>query len=144
VTPASVTVPANADFVRVAAQFVVQTSRHLGAPGATSPLFEVAIVEALANAVKHGSRGRTDAVVTCEVERTRDGLTIRIFDEGEGFLPPPQARVPFDPDAIDLMAVPESGYGVPIMQSVFQQIDARRSGDRFCLELSLNRATAAG
>ena len=136
-TPASVTVPANADFVRVAAQFVVQTSRHLGASGASSPLFEVAIVEALANAVKHGSRGRVDAVVTCEVERTATGLTIRIFDEGEGFLPPARASVPFDPEAIDLVAIPESGYGVPIMQTVFQEIDARRQDGRFCLELKL-------
>ena len=134
--PASVTVPASAEFVRIASQFVVQTARHLGVPAAASPLFEVAVVEALANAVKHGSRGRTDAIVTCEVERTGSGLSIRIYDEGEGFAPGP-AAAPIDPAALDVLAVPESGYGVPIMQSVFQEIDARREDGRFCLELKL-------
>ena len=133
--PATVTVPATADFVRLAAQFVVQTARHLGVAAAASPLFEVAVVEALANAVKHGSRDRDDAVVTCEVERNGSGLTLRIYDEGEGFQP--ERRAPIDPAGIDVLAVPESGYGVPIMQSVFQEIDARREDGRFCLELKL-------
>ena len=44
----------------------------------------------LTNAVKHGSRGSEDAVITCEVERTGAGLTLRIYDEGDGFSP--QAR----------------------------------------------------
>ena len=134
-TPASVTVPATPEFVRAAAQFVVQTARHLGVPAADAPLFEVAVVEALANAVKHGSRGREDAVVTCEVERTDAGLSIRIYDEGEGFSP--AARQPIDPASADLAEIPESGYGVPIMQSVFQQIETRHENGRFCLELRL-------
>jgi len=135
-TPASVTVPASAEFVRVAAQFVLQTSKHLGVPAASGPLFEVAIVEALANAVKHGSRGRPGAVVTCEIERTPSGLSIRIYDEGEGFTPPARVEPP-NPAAVGLQNIPESGYGVPIMKSVFQEIDARREGGRFCLELKV-------
>lgn len=134
--PASVTIPATAEFVRAAAQFVVQTARHLGVAAAASPLFEVAVVEALANAVKHGSRGREDAVVTCEVERTGAGLSIRIYDEGEGFTPAPRSERA-DGTAADLSDVPESGYGVPIMQSVFQEVEGRREGGRFCLELKL-------
>jgi len=136
-TPATVTVPASVEYVRVASQFVVQTARHLGVPAASSPLFEVAIVEALANAVKHGSRGRPDAVVTCEVERAAPGLRIRIYDEGEGFQPEARAALAAEPSADDILALPESGYGVPIMHTVFQQIDGRREGGRFCLELTL-------
>lgn len=136
-TPATVTVPATAEFVRVASQFVVQTARHLGAAAATSPLFEVAIVEALANAVKHGSRGRPDAVVTCEVERAAPGLRIRIYDEGDGFRPEARVAPPVVPETEDILSLPESGYGVPIMHTVFQQIEGRREGERFCLELTL-------
>lgn len=135
--PALVAVPATAEFVRAASQFVVQTARHLGVPAAASPLFEVAVVEALANAVKHGSRGRPDAVITCEVEKTGSGLSIRIYDEGEGFSPAGRAALPVDPASADITAIPESGYGVPIMQSVFHEIDARRENGRFCLELKL-------
>ncbi|MEX2270302.1 MAG: ATP-binding protein [Vicinamibacterales bacterium] len=132
---ASVTVPATPDFVRAAGQFVVQTSRHLGVAAADSPLFEVAVVEALANAVQHGSRGRPDAVITCEIERHGGGLSIRIYDEGEGFTP--VARPLPAIDSSDVTAVPDSGYGVPIMQSVFQDIQAHRRDGRFCLELTL-------
>lgn len=134
---ASVSVPATPEFVRAASQFIVQTARHLGVASASSPLFEVAIVEALANAVKHGSRGKEDATVTCEVERTGSGLSIRIYDDGDGFTPAPRPVPALDAAGIDLSAVPESGYGVPIMQSVFEEIQAQRRNGRFCLELKL-------
>ena len=134
---ASVTVPATPDFVRAASQFSVPTARHLGVPSASAPLFEVAIVEALANAVKHGARGKDDATVTCEIERTDAGLTIRIYDDGEGFTLAPGPASALEAACIDIAAVPESGYGVPIMRSVFQEIEAHRRNGRFCLELKL-------
>jgi anti-sigma regulatory factor (Ser/Thr protein kinase) len=134
---ASVTVPATPEFVRAASQFVVQTARHLGVPSAASPLFEVAIVEALANAVKHGSQGRPEALISCEVERTSGGLSIRIYDEGDGFTPAARPVPALDLTSVDLEAVPESGYGVTIMQSVFHDIHAHRKDGRFCLELKL-------
>lgn len=123
--------------MRAASQFVVQTARHLGVQAAASPLFEVAVAEAVANAVKHGSRRSEDGVITCEVERTGAGLTIRIYDDGEGFAPAARATPPVDPATADITELPESGYGVPIMHSVFQQVDGRREGNRFCLELTL-------
>jgi anti-sigma regulatory factor (Ser/Thr protein kinase) len=134
---ATVTVPATPEFVRAASQFVVQTARHLGVASAASPLFEVAIVEALANAVKHGSRGRPDAMISCEVERTPTGLSIRIYDEGDGFTPAARPLPARDPTDVDVTTLPESGYGVTIMQSVFQDIHAQRRDGRFCLELKL-------
>jgi anti-sigma regulatory factor (Ser/Thr protein kinase) len=134
---ATVTVPATPEFVRAASQFVVQTARHLGVASAASPLFEVAIVEALANAVKHGSRGRPDAMISCEVERTPTGLSIRIYDEGDGFTPAARPVPALDLTDVDVTTLPESGYGVTIMQSVFQDIRAQRRDGRFCLELKL-------
>lgn len=133
---AALTVPATPAFVRVASQFIVQTARHLDVPGVAAPLFEVAIVEALANAVKHGSRSRPDATVSCEVERTGAGLVIRIYDDGQGFVPGEPVAMP-DLSLVDPASLPESGYGLPIIRSVFQSIDTRRVGGRFCLELKL-------
>lgn len=135
-TPATVTVPATPAFVRTASEFIVRTARHLGFEAASGPLFEVAIVEAVTNAVKHGSRGREDAVVVCEVERTDDGLRIRICDEGEGYTPP-EAPAPPVGDNPDIASLPESGYGVPIIRSVFQDVQTRRRDGKFCLELTL-------
>jgi anti-sigma regulatory factor (Ser/Thr protein kinase) len=74
-------------------------------------------------------------MISCEVERTSSGLSIRIYDEGEGFTP--AARPPLDPTSVDVTTLPESGYGVTIMQSVFQDIHAQRRDGRFCLELKL-------
>ena len=136
-TTASVTVPAVPEFVRAASQFIVQTARHLGAAAAAAPLFEVAVVEALANAVKHGSRGKTGATISCEIERTDTGLTIRIYDEGEGFIPAARPVPALDLSGVDVTAVPESGYGVPIMQTVFHDIQTGRKDGRFYLELKL-------
>lgn len=133
--PASMTVPARAEFVRPASQFVLQTALHLGAAAASDPLFEVAVAEAVANAVKHGAQGRPDASVTCEVEGEGNGLLIRILDEGDGFTPGP-VRLP-DPSAVDIADVPESGYGLPIIHTVFKGVHTCRNEGRFCLELTL-------
>ena len=130
------TVPARAEFVRPASQFVLQTARHLGAPAASNPLFEVAVAEALANAVKHGAQGRPGATVTCEIEGEGSGLLIRILDEGEGFTPGP-VTLPVDPSGLDILDVPESGYGLPIIHSVFKGVHTCRNEGRFCLELTL-------
>jgi anti-sigma regulatory factor (Ser/Thr protein kinase) len=137
VKPASLTVPARADFVHAASQFVVRTAQHLGVAAASAPLFEVAIVEALANAIKHGARGRDGAMVSCEVERAGTGVRIRIFDDGEGFTPLGRVTLPADPAAVPIAALPESGYGLPIIQSVFHDMEARRENGKFCLELTL-------
>ena len=133
-TPASLTVPARPEFVRVASAFVVQAARELGAGPAMTPLFEVAVSEALANAVKHGSRGRDNAAVTCEIDGGGGRLRIRIFDEGQGFSLSPRP-LPVDPTQLDVAALPESGYGIPIIRTVFHDIQTCREDERFCLEL---------
>lgn len=138
--PASLTVPARTEFVRSASQFVLEAARHLGAPVASNPLFEVAISEALNNAVKHGSRGRENASVTCEVDGQGAALRIRILDEGDGFTPNPPTT-PIDPSSLDVVDIPESGYGLPIIRTVFKGVHTCRNEGRFCLELTLERQT---
>jgi anti-sigma regulatory factor (Ser/Thr protein kinase) len=137
VKPASLTVPARTEFIRTASQFVLQAARHLGAPVAANPMFEVAIAEAVTNAVKHGSRGRENASVTCEVDGKGGALRIRILDEGDGFTPDPHAA-PVDPSALDIVDIPESGYGLPIIRTVFKGVHTCRNEGRFCLELTLD------
>jgi anti-sigma regulatory factor (Ser/Thr protein kinase) len=134
--PASLTVPARPEFVHAASAFVMITAKQLGAGPSLPPLFEVAIGEALANAVKHGSQGRPNASVTCEVEGEGAGLLIRILDEGEGFSPRPVALP--DASALDIADVPESGYGLPIIHTVFKGVHTCRNEGRFCLELTFH------
>jgi anti-sigma regulatory factor (Ser/Thr protein kinase) len=133
---ATLTVPNRVESVRPATAFLVQTARALRVPKAAEPAFEVAVSEAVTNAVRHGNPGRTDdATITCDIQVNGSELTLRIIDGGQGFAVPPARPVEIDPDQIE--AVPERGYGLPIIQSVFPIVRVIRVGGRFGLELGL-------
>ena len=132
---ASLTVPSRVESVRPAALFLVQTAAALNVAAATTPLFEVAVTEALTNAVKHGHSGESSAVVTCELELTASHLTLRIIDGGRGFAIPTPTLPSVSVEQVERL--PESGYGVPIIQSVFPSVQAIRVRGRFALELCL-------
>ena len=83
------TVPSRVESVRLASAFIVQAARNMRVPPASDSLFELAIVEALNNAVKHGNPGqRPEALIICEVELVEHRLTVRILDQGPGFALP--------------------------------------------------------
>ena len=129
-------VPNRVESVRPATAFLVQTAQALNVALATHPLFEVAVTEALANAVKHGHSSQPERdVIRCELEVDARTFTLRISDAGGGFRVPDRTlpRIP----ANDVQRVPESGYGLPIIQSVFPSVRAVRQQDGFTLELCL-------
>jgi anti-sigma regulatory factor (Ser/Thr protein kinase) len=132
---ASLTVPNRLESVRPAAAFIVLTARALNVSAATQPLFEVAVTEALTNAVKHGHTGQSDGMVICELEVTASQLTLRVMDGGQGFTVPPPTLPSISREQVERL--PESGYGVPIIQSMFPSVRAIRVQGRFCLELCL-------
>jgi anti-sigma regulatory factor (Ser/Thr protein kinase) len=131
----SITVPNRVESIRLAASFLVQAAKGMRVPPASEPVFELAIVEALNNAVKHGDTGRPGAAIVCELERADHSLTVRILDQGPGF----DLRVVQrpDPTADDVMAVPESGYGLSIIQSVFPTMGTISRAGKSGLEMSL-------
>jgi len=131
---ASFTVPSRVDAIRSAAAFLVQTAKDMRVPLAGDAAFELAIVEALNNAVKHGT-GRPGAIIVCEIERADHRLTVRILDQGPGFDLQPLA--PRRPDPEDVMSVPESGYGLSIIQSVFPTMHTISRDGHFGLEMSV-------
>jgi anti-sigma regulatory factor (Ser/Thr protein kinase) len=132
---ASTIVPSRVESVRPAASFIVETAKEMGVPLASDSVFELAVVEALNNAVKHGSNLPQGAMIVCELERSDHRLTVRILDQGPGFdlrLPSPSR-----PDPVDVMSVPESGYGLTIIQSVFPTLRTVTRDGRFGLEMSV-------
>jgi anti-sigma regulatory factor (Ser/Thr protein kinase) len=133
---ASLTVPARVESVRAAAAFLVQAARSLQVPAASEPTFELAIVEAITNALKHGhgADGAASSIV-CELERDEHSLVVRILDSGPGFTLPP-ASLP-GVSSENVQAIPEAGYGLPVIQTVFPGVRTVRRGDRFGLELPL-------
>jgi anti-sigma regulatory factor (Ser/Thr protein kinase) len=132
---ASLSVPSRVDSIRPASQFIIQIARLLGVTAADQSLFEVAIVEALANAFKHGNKRREEMPIVCEIEHDASHFAVRIFDRGAGFFAPTFPSREPDPEAID--AIRESGYGVAIIRSVFPVVKPVCRRGRFGVELEL-------
>jgi anti-sigma regulatory factor (Ser/Thr protein kinase) len=133
---ASVTVPSRIESIRLATAFIVQAARDMQVPAASGSLFEVAIDEALTNAVKYGNAAqRTDARIVCELELVDRRLTVRILDQGPGFV---LARAPapeWSPE--DVTTIPEGGFGIPIIRSVFPTVRTIARSGEFGLEMAL-------
>lgn len=133
---ASVTVPSRVESVSMAAAFIVQAARNMHVPPASDSLFEVAIVEALNNALKHGNPAqRPEALIVCELELVDHRLTVRIFDRGPGFALPRAPRPEWSAD--DMTTIPERGFGLPIIQGVFPMVRTIGRPGEFGLEMAL-------
>lgn len=130
----TLTIPVRVRFIRSATCFLVTSMRALGVASASDPLFEVAVSEALTNAVLHG-RGHED--LRCEVELEDQRLTLRILDGGDGFVVSEVAMPEFSAD--DVETIPTSGYGLPIIQTVFPLIRSVQVSGRFGVELTQQR-----
>jgi serine/threonine-protein kinase RsbW len=131
----SLTVPSRVEFVRLATAFLVQSARAFQVATAAEPVFEVAISEAITNAVKHGSEG-VESTITCELELSDEGsLTVRILDDGGGFEMRKLALPDVSPERID--SIPASGYGLPIIRTVFPVVRVVNIDGRSALELQL-------
>ena len=131
----TLSVPAAIDYIRPTATFLVEAARKLRLDAASKSLFEVAVVEVLTNAVVHGSSGRPDEVVRCELEVTDAAFIVRVFDPGSGF---DLAKIsPPDPDRSRVEAMPETGYGLMVVRSMFPGVQTIWQGGCFGVELTL-------
>jgi anti-sigma regulatory factor (Ser/Thr protein kinase) len=122
---ASMTVPGRVESVRPAAGFLVEYARACAVPAAFNSLFEVAIVEALNNALKHTPR-ENDAAIHCEIEIHRHTLVVRVVHEAARApfsLPATPAVAPWPSPAVQPWeTVPSSGYGLYLIQAVFPSV----------------------
>lgn len=133
---ASVTVPSRVESIRLAAAFIVQAARNMQVPAASGSPFESAIVEALNNALEHGNTAqRPEAVIVCELERVDRRLTVRILDQGPGFVLPRTPRPVAG--AADITTMPEGGFGLHIIQGVFPVVRTIVRPGAFGLEMAL-------
>ena len=133
---ASVTVPSRVESVRLATSFIVQAARDMGVPAAFGSVFEVAIDEALSNAVKYGNApARPEALIVCELQLIDRRLSVRILDQGPGFVLPRSPRREWAPE--DIAAIPEGGFGIPIIRSVFSTVRTIARPGEFGLEMAL-------
>jgi anti-sigma regulatory factor (Ser/Thr protein kinase) len=129
-------VPSRVESIRLAAEFIVHAARNMHVPPASDSLFETAIVEALNNAIEHGNADqRPDAVTVCELELVDRRLTVRILGQGAAFALPAASRPEWNGE--DISTVPESGFGIHIIRSVFPTVRTIARAGEFGLEMAL-------
>jgi anti-sigma regulatory factor (Ser/Thr protein kinase) len=137
---ASLSVPNRIESVRVAAAFLVNTATGLNIPAARDGLFEVAIVEALNNAFKHGRRNPSGSIL-CELELLDRCLKIRVLDETSGGplkLAVPEAVAPWPERTPDQWeSIPESGYGLHLMAAMFPKLRPVSRGKHHGIEMEM-------
>jgi len=85
---------------------------------------QLALDEALANAVNHGNCGDPSRTVTVEYLVTSKGLEVSVTDEGCGFAP---NRVP-DPTLDENLEKP-GGRGVMLMKAYMDEVHFNKTGN---------------
>jgi anti-sigma regulatory factor (Ser/Thr protein kinase) len=129
---ATLVVPRRIESVRRATAFLVQAARARHVPAAASPLFEVAVSEAVTNAVRHARDAEAEHTMTCDLEVSDGRLTLRILNEDARFALPDAAP---GPPSIEFLR--EHGYGLSIIRSVFPLVRVVERDGRFGVELQL-------
>jgi serine/threonine-protein kinase RsbW len=101
---------------------VTQAARTLlrdeGYPSEVAERVELAVAEAVANAIRHGNRGLASLRVEVRFESVADGLRVQVRDEGPGFDP---TTLP-DPRLPERRLVP-SGRGVLLMRALMDEVE---------------------
>jgi len=131
----SLTVPNRVELVRPVATFLVAVARALGVPAAQEPVFEVAVSEAVTNAVRHGGVPQGSAAIFCTLAIDDRSLRLQILNEGGSVELPDGALPDLSRERID--ALPASGYGVPIIRRVFDRATPVSAEGRNGVELTL-------
>jgi len=119
-----VTIPGEMSRIRVVVDAVMRVVAESGcAPGAEQEI-ELAVQEAMANAVRHGCRGdpgkSVRCVVACDQQR---GMLIIVRDEGAGFDP---QRVPSPLVGENLFA--HHGRGIYLISQLMDEVRFARNG----------------
>lgn len=98
---------------------------------------ELAVVEALTNIVQHGGLGE-DSLIEIAYESAPDRLVVEITDHGQeipaALLTGSENGLP-DFSAFDLMSLPESGMGLPMIRLAMDEVVYESAGGRNRLRL---------
>lgn len=112
---------------------------RLGVDADLSHWIDVAVREAVANAIKHGNRQDPSKKVRIDLSLEEGDLVIQIEDQGEGFDPQKLAS-PLDP----AMILQPSGRGIFYMRSFMDQVEVRsRPGGGTVVTLRKRLASSA-
>ena len=101
--------------------------------------FQIAVSEALVNAIVHGNKESSDKKVQVKITENDNSLNIEIIDEGEGFNP---ETLPDPTDQENLLK--ESGRGIFIIKSLVDYYSLLNTGGGMRIELRINKKADSG
>lgn len=110
--------PSRIDTIATAAAAVAEFVNRLGISDDAAFGIDMAIREAVTNAVLHGNRQDEDKTVDITLKSSPDGVEISVHDQGPGFHP---EQVP-DPTAQENI-LKTSGRGIFFMRSFMDEVD---------------------
>ena len=120
----SVTLSADKNAVDEVVRSVMNVVREMGCAAGSEDDIELALAEALANAVVHGAKNDPSKVVECDVARNEQGaLVIVVRDPGPGF----------DPSTIANPCVGENiysnhGRGIFLINQLMDEVRFHKNG----------------
>jgi len=123
-TEADLTIPGHVEAIGPAVDMVMAAINELGCAAGKEFEIEVALTEALANAVEHGCEHdpekRVEIWVGCEHDR---GLLIVVRDPGPGFDP---SQIPSPIEGEQIFA--EGGRGIYLINRLMDHVQYERGG----------------
>jgi len=116
--------PSTREAINIAVVKVMKVAREAGCIASEIADVEIAVREALANAIIHGNEGRPDKKVLLRCYGDpEDGILLAIRDEGKGFDP---STVP-DPRSAERLTLPH-GRGIFLMHELMDHAEHRKGG----------------
>jgi len=110
--------PSHIDTVATAAAVVAEFIKRAGISDEAAFGIDMAVREAVTNAVIHGNRQNSDKVVDLTLRSSPDAVEIIVHDQGEGFNP---GEVPDPTEDANLLKT--SGRGIFFMRTFMDEVD---------------------
>ena len=101
---------------------------------------ELALVEACTNAVRHGRDAGRGKTFRLEVQVTEDWIEFVLVEPGDAYDFDGREMPAVDADALE--ALPEGGFGIPLIKAAMDVAEYRRIGDTNVLRLAKRRGDA--
>lgn len=117
-TITEVSIRSNPNYIERIRKIIGCMADHVGMTGKECYDTKLAVTEACANAIRHGSPDQQKDRITIRLSSTREAVVAEISDPGEGF----------DPAALTLAHEPHpGGHGIPLMKALMDELDFQKN-----------------
>lgn len=114
---------------RIGEDLVHSLGRYTGDREELAYHLNLVLTEAITNAICHANANDPDKQIQIQISATDNNLTIRVFDEGQGFdLVPPSAS--------EVKDTSECGRGILIIHRLMDRVAYRKGTNRNVLEMT--------